>query len=85
MSTSELRAAAQELATKIDREMAIMLAVRERLSEAHIQCAQVFEGTSRQDIIDALTVISEVYTDVEEGAGKLGLAAHALQAYAEGL
>lgn len=78
----DLKAAALRLAEKVDREMAIMLACRERLATAHAECAEVFEGTSRQDVRDALVSISSVYTGLEDGAGALGLSAHALQAYA---
>jgi hypothetical protein len=78
----DLKAAALRLADQVDKEMAIMLACRERLATAHAECAEVFEGTSRTDVVDALVGISEAYTGLEDDAGKLGLSVHALQAYA---
>lgn len=81
-AVEDLKAAALRLAEQVDREIAIMLACRERLAIAHAECAKMFEGTSRTDVVDALVSISEVYTGLEDGAGVLGLSVHALQAYA---
>ncbi len=81
----DLKDAARRLADQVNREMAVMLACRERLATAHRECAEVFEGTTRQDVVDALVGISEVYTALEDGVGQLGLSVHALQAYASGI
>lgn len=81
----DLKAAALRLVAQVDREMAILLASSNRLAEAHAECGEVFERSERDDIRSALVGLSEVYTELEDQAGKLGLSVHTLQAYAAGI